>query len=214
MSLTPADPAAANHCYERRRRQHGPEGSTAPISANTVTSRLVAYEIAIGGSDRVAYALMKWYEYKPLALLKPSSGASFSKEGNQPYYYSDYYSFAVRARHDLANGPSYQATPHLNGAQQASPLRNDLKPYTPLLRRYGPLPRVPPDAIHIVGRPKTSVYLTKRPPSKLYEALLKATSPPDQAPASRDKVQVHPTNNTFTLSGRESVQAQAYFRIT
>lgn len=83
------------------------DGFTVRVIGYTIDPGPV-YEIAIGGSDRVAYALMKWYEYKPLALLKPSSGASFSKEGNQPYYYSDYYSFAVRARHDLANGPSYQ----------------------------------------------------------------------------------------------------------
>ncbi|KAH8028021.1 hypothetical protein HPB51_012607 [Rhipicephalus microplus] len=62
---------------------------------------------------------------------------------------------------------------------------------------------MPPDAIHIVGLPKTLVDFTKLPPWQLYEALLKATSLPDQAPASRDKVQVHPTNNTFILSVRE-----------
>ncbi|KAH8008621.1 hypothetical protein HPB51_000248 [Rhipicephalus microplus] len=39
------------------------------------------------------------------------------------------------------------------------------------------------------------------------------TSLPDQPPASRDKVRVHPTNNTFTFSVRQSVRAQAYLRI-
>ncbi|KAH8022627.1 hypothetical protein HPB51_000927 [Rhipicephalus microplus] len=63
MSLTPADPAAANHCYEarlrrryegcheshrchhcyeRRRRQQGPEGAIASNSTGKFTSRLVA----------------------------------------------------------------------------------------------------------------------------------------------------------------------------
>ncbi|KAH8022679.1 hypothetical protein HPB51_001050 [Rhipicephalus microplus] len=32
-----------NHCFERRRCQHGPEDATAPISADTVTSCLVAH---------------------------------------------------------------------------------------------------------------------------------------------------------------------------
>ncbi|KAH7940383.1 hypothetical protein HPB51_028752 [Rhipicephalus microplus] len=36
---------------------------------------------------------------------------------------------------------------------------------------------------------------------------------PDQPPVSRDKVRVHPTNNTFTFSARQSVRAQAYLRI-
>ncbi|KAH7957916.1 hypothetical protein HPB51_028096 [Rhipicephalus microplus] len=72
---------------------------------------------------------------------------------------------------------------------------------------------MPPDAIHIVGRPKTAVDLTKLLPWQLYEALLKATSLPDQPLASREKVRVHPTN-TLTLSVRESIRAQAYLRIT
>ncbi|KAH8035104.1 hypothetical protein HPB51_004345 [Rhipicephalus microplus] len=107
-----------------------------------------------------------------------------------------------------------QATLHLNGAQQATPPHNDLKPRPPPLRRHGPLARMSPDAIHTVGQPKTLVDLTKLPPRQLYEALLKAASLPVQPPASHDKVRVHPTNNTFTLSVRESVRAQAYFHIT
>ncbi|KAH7998719.1 hypothetical protein HPB51_026384 [Rhipicephalus microplus] len=106
-----------------------------------------------------------------------------------------------------------QATPHRNGTQQATPPRNDLKLRPPSLRRHGRLPRMPPDAINIVGRPKTTVDLTKLPPWQLYEALLKAASLSDLPPASRDKVRVHPTNKTFSLSVRESVQAQANLRI-
>ncbi|KAH8024240.1 hypothetical protein HPB51_022359 [Rhipicephalus microplus] len=106
-----------------------------------------------------------------------------------------------------------QATPHLNGAHEATPPRNDLKPHPPPLRRHGLLPKIPPDAIHM-GRPKTPVELTKLLPWQLYEALLKAASLPHQPPASRDKVRVHPTNNTFTLNVRESVRAQAYLHIT
>ncbi|KAH7976918.1 hypothetical protein HPB52_021495 [Rhipicephalus sanguineus] len=67
---------------------------------------------------------------------------------------------------------------------------------------------------HIVGRPKTPVDLTKLLPWQLYEALLKAASLPDQPPASRDKLRVHATNNTFTISVPDSVRAQAYLRIT
>ncbi|KAH8038982.1 hypothetical protein HPB51_004270 [Rhipicephalus microplus] len=107
-----------------------------------------------------------------------------------------------------------QATPHLNSAQQATHPRNDLKTRPPPLRIHGPLPRMSPDAIHIVGRPKPPVDLTKPPHWLLYEALLNAVSLPDLPPASRDKVRVHPTNNTFNLSVRESVRAQAYLRIT
>ncbi|KAH8025925.1 hypothetical protein HPB51_014258 [Rhipicephalus microplus] len=73
---------------------------------------------------------------------------------------------------------------------------------------------MPPTAIHIVVRPKTLVDLTKLLTWQLYEALLKAASLQDQPPVSRDKVRVHPANNTLTLSVRESVRAQAYLRIT
>ncbi|KAH7932530.1 hypothetical protein HPB52_024414 [Rhipicephalus sanguineus] len=107
-----------------------------------------------------------------------------------------------------------QATPHQNAAQQATATRNDMKPRRPPQRKRGPLPRMPADTIHIVGRPKTPVDFTKLPPWQLYEALLKAASLADQPPASRDKLRVHPTNNTFTISVPDSVRAQAYLRIT
>lgn len=107
-----------------------------------------------------------------------------------------------------------QATPHQNAAQQATATRNDMKPRPPPQRKRGPLPRMPADTIHIVGRPKTPVDLTKLPPWQLYKALLKAASLPDQPPASRDKLRVHPTNNTFIISVPDSVRAQAYLRIT
>ncbi|KAH7948193.1 hypothetical protein HPB52_019250 [Rhipicephalus sanguineus] len=107
-----------------------------------------------------------------------------------------------------------QATPHQNAAQQATATRNDMKPRPPPQRKRGPLPRMPADTIHIVGRTKTPVDLTKLPPWQLYEALLKAASLPDQPPASSDKLRVHPTNNTFTISVPDSVRAQAYLRIT
>ncbi|KAH8008930.1 hypothetical protein HPB51_007595 [Rhipicephalus microplus] len=107
-----------------------------------------------------------------------------------------------------------QETLHLIGAQQAMLPRNDLKPRPPPLRRHGPLPRTPPDAIHIMGWPKIPVELTKLPPWQMYEAPLKAALLPNQPPPSSDKVRVHPTNNTFTLSVRESIRAQAYLRIT
>ncbi|KAH8037539.1 hypothetical protein HPB51_012916 [Rhipicephalus microplus] len=103
---------------------------------------------------------------------------------------------------------------HLHGAQQATPQGHSLKPRPPPLGRHVPLPRMPPDAICIEGRPKSPVDLTKLPPWQLYEALLKAPLLPDQPLASRDKVRVHPTNNAFTLNVRESVWAQAYLRIT
>ncbi|KAH7935339.1 hypothetical protein HPB52_006419 [Rhipicephalus sanguineus] len=106
-----------------------------------------------------------------------------------------------------------QATPSKNAAQQATATRNDMKPRPPPQRKRGPLPRMPADTIHIVGRPKTPVDLTKLPPWQLYEALLKAASLPDQPPASRDKLRVHPTNNAFTISVPDSVRAQAYLRI-
>ncbi|KAH7934980.1 hypothetical protein HPB52_002556 [Rhipicephalus sanguineus] len=107
-----------------------------------------------------------------------------------------------------------QATPHQNAAQQATATRNDMKPRPPPQRKRGPLPRMPADTIHIVGRPKAPVDLTKLPPWQMYEALLKAASLPDQPPASRDKLRVHPTNNTLTISVPDCVRAQAYLRIT
>ncbi|KAH7955931.1 hypothetical protein HPB52_005156 [Rhipicephalus sanguineus] len=60
-----------------------------------------------------------------------------------------------------------QATPHQNAAHQATATRNDMKPRPPPQRKRGPLPRMPADTIHIVGRPKTPVDLTKLPPWQL-----------------------------------------------
>lgn len=107
-----------------------------------------------------------------------------------------------------------QATPDPKDAEQTRPPRNDPKPRPPPQRRRGPLPRMPADAIHIVGRPKAPIDLTKLPPWQLYEALLKAASLPDQPPASRDQVRVHPTNNTFTLSVQDSARAKTYLQVT
>lgn len=66
------------------------------------------YEIAIGGRDRVAYALMKWSGNYPYALLKPSSGRAYYETGSEAHYYGDAYSFAIRARYDNSKGESYQ----------------------------------------------------------------------------------------------------------
>ncbi|KAH8038853.1 hypothetical protein HPB51_003446 [Rhipicephalus microplus] len=88
-----------------------------------------------------------------------------------------------------------------------------VKSRPPRLRRRAPLPRLPQDSIHIVGRPRTPIDLTKVPPWQLHDALLKAASLPDQPPASRDRLRTHPTNNTFTLSVIDSQRAQAYLRV-
>ncbi|KAH7935351.1 hypothetical protein HPB52_006468 [Rhipicephalus sanguineus] len=77
-----------------------------------------------------------------------------------------------------------QATLRMNAAQQETAPRNDLKPRPPPQRRRGPLPRMPPDTIQVLGRPKTPVDLTKLPPWRLYEALLKAASLPDRLSAT------------------------------
>ncbi|KAL3184027.1 hypothetical protein MRX96_006339 [Rhipicephalus microplus] len=74
------------------------------------------YEIAIGGRDRVAYALMKWSGNYPYALLKPSSGRAYYETGSEAHYYGDAYSFAIRARYDNSKGESYQAAPRLEAA--------------------------------------------------------------------------------------------------
>ncbi|KAH8023885.1 hypothetical protein HPB51_018866 [Rhipicephalus microplus] len=84
----------------------------------------------------------------------------------------------------------------------------------PQHRRRAPLPRLPADTIHIVGRPKSPVELTKLQPWHLYTALLQAAFLQDLPPASRDTVRIHPVNNTFTLSVADSARAQAYLRIT
>ncbi|KAH7976233.1 hypothetical protein HPB52_010187 [Rhipicephalus sanguineus] len=84
----------------------------------------------------------------------------------------------------------------------------------PQHRRRAPLPRLPADTIHIVGRPKSPVELTKLQPWHLYTALLQAACLQDLPPASRDTVRIHPVNNTFTLSVADSARAQAYLRIT
>lgn len=81
-------------------------------------------------------------------------------------------------------------------------------------RRRAPIPRLPADTIHVVGRPKTSVDLNKLQPWHLYSALLKAANLQDLPPASRDTVRIHPVNNTFILSVADSARAQAYLRIT
>lgn len=84
----------------------------------------------------------------------------------------------------------------------------------PLPHRRAPIPRLPADTIHVVGRPKSPVELTKLMPWQLYTALLKAARLQDLPPASRDTVRIHPVNNTFTLSVADSARAQAYLRIT
>lgn len=107
--------------------------------------------------------------------------------------------------------PSLSATgasSYGNGRSTSNP-----KPRPPPQRRRAPLPRMPADAIHIVGRPQSPIDLTKVPPWQLHEALLKAASLPDQPPATRDRLRTHPTNNTFTLSVVDSRRAQAYLCI-
>ncbi|KAH7948455.1 hypothetical protein HPB52_022945 [Rhipicephalus sanguineus] len=109
-----------------------------------------------------------------------------------------------------ARAPPFEAAPERSPASDAATQRPETAPAAPAKT----LPRMPADTIHIVGRPKTPVDLIKLPPWQLYEALLKAASLPDQPPASCDKLRVHPTNNTFTISVPDSVRAQAYLRIT
>ncbi|KAH7946776.1 hypothetical protein HPB52_004220 [Rhipicephalus sanguineus] len=112
-----------------------------------------------------------------------------------------------------------QGKPHLqlsasDNARAAVPERqHQIKPRPPPLRRRAPLPRLPQDTIHIVGRPRTPIGLTKVPSWQLHDALLKAASLPDQPPASRDRLRMHPTNITFTLSVIDSQRAQAYLRV-
>lgn len=108
------------------------------------------------------------------------------------------------------------ATPNDASASSPSSARppKQTKASPPSLRRHVPLPRLPADTIHIVGRPKAPVDLTKSQPWHLYTALLQAANLQDLPPASRDMVRIHPTNNTFTLSVAESARAQAYLRIT
>ncbi|XP_075556472.1 BTB/POZ domain-containing protein 7 isoform X2 [Dermacentor variabilis] len=106
-----------------------------------------------------------------------------------------------------------RAALHLAAAAK-SPRSKQASASPPQPRRHAPLPRLPADTIHVVGHPKTPVDLTKLQPWHLYTALLQAASLQDLPPASRDTVQIHPVNNTFTLSVVESARAQAYLRIT
>ncbi|KAH7982215.1 hypothetical protein HPB52_003445 [Rhipicephalus sanguineus] len=77
-----------------------------------------------------------------------------------------------------------------------------------------PLRRLPADTIHIIGRPKSLVELTKLQPWYLYTALLQTACLQDLTPAPRDMVRIHPVNSTFKISVADSPRAQAYLRIT
>ncbi|KAH7950592.1 hypothetical protein HPB51_028376 [Rhipicephalus microplus] len=108
--------------------------------------------------------------------------------------------------------PTAATKPTTTPASLPSSKRVNTSP--PQHRRRAPLPRLPADTIHIVGRPKSPVELTKLQPWHLYTALLQAAFLQDLPPASRDTVRIHPVNNTFTLSVADSARAQAYLRIT
>ncbi|KAH7946803.1 hypothetical protein HPB52_004323 [Rhipicephalus sanguineus] len=81
-------------------------------------------------------------------------------------------------------------------------------------RCRAPIPHLPADTIHVIGRPKTSIDLNKLQPWHLYSALLQAANFQDLPPTSCDRVRIHPVNNTLTLSVADSARAQAYLRIT
>ncbi|KAH7961697.1 hypothetical protein HPB52_011359 [Rhipicephalus sanguineus] len=68
--------------------------------------------------------------------------------------------------------------------------------------------------IHVVGRPKSPVELTKIQSWHLCTALLQEPFLQDLPPSSRDTVRHHPVNKTFTLSAADWTRAQAYLRIT
>ncbi|KAH7964019.1 hypothetical protein HPB51_027741 [Rhipicephalus microplus] len=112
------------------------------------------------------------------------------------------------------------------GTEATSPneLRADKQsPHTPLppppprlppeLKRH-PLPRLPSHTYHIVGRHKTPIDLTRTSPGNLRRALLKAASLCDLDTAKRDRIRIHPKNNTFTVSMATTDRAIAYHRIT
>ncbi|KAH7975819.1 hypothetical protein HPB52_005500 [Rhipicephalus sanguineus] len=96
----------------------------------------------------------------------------------------------------------------------SSPPSNWASSSPPQPHRCAPLPRLPADAICVVGRPKSPVELTNLQPGHLHTTLLQAACLQGVLPASRDMVRIHPVKNPFTLSVADSTRAQAYLRIT
>ncbi|KAH7932395.1 hypothetical protein HPB52_024637 [Rhipicephalus sanguineus] len=137
------------------------------------------------------------------------------EEWSDDSWQSPGYRAQERRRRELQNQgkPDLQLSASDNARAAVPERQHQIKPRPPPLRRRAPLPRLPQDTIHIVGRPRTPIDLTKVPPWQLHDALLKAASLPDQPPASRDRLRTHPTNNTFTLSVIDSQRAQAYLRV-
>lgn len=82
------------------------EGFTIRIIAYTLDSG-PTYEHAIGGQQG-AYALVKFYYNKPLAVMQPRSGNSYSQERNDYHGYGRFFTFAIRARDDSYYGQSFQ----------------------------------------------------------------------------------------------------------
>ncbi|KAH7989033.1 hypothetical protein HPB51_026513 [Rhipicephalus microplus] len=137
------------------------------------------------------------------------------EEWSDDSWQSPGYRAQERRRRELQNQgkPVLQPCTSENARAAVPERQPQVKSRPPRLRRRAPLPRLPQDSIHIVGRPRTPIDLTKVPPWQLHDALLKAASLPDQPPASRDRLRTHPTNNTFTLSVIDSQRAQAYLRV-
>lgn len=82
------------------------EGFTIRVIAYTIDAG-PTYEHAIAGSGG-AYALIKFYNHKPLAVMQPRSGNSYSQEKNDWHGYGRFFSFAIRARGDSYYGQSFQ----------------------------------------------------------------------------------------------------------
>ncbi|KAH6924529.1 hypothetical protein HPB50_019300 [Hyalomma asiaticum] len=147
----------------------------------------------------------------------PPEGQTISKEGlSDASWQTPGYRARERRRRELQNQdkPIVDPSASDHNARTAAPgPRHQVKPRPPLIHRRSPLPRLPQNTIHIVGRPRKPIDLAKVPPWPLHDALLKAASLPDQPPESRDRLRTHPTNNTFTLSVIDSHRARAYLRI-
>ncbi|KAH6932546.1 hypothetical protein HPB50_007306 [Hyalomma asiaticum] len=100
-----------------------------------------------------------------------------------------------RRRRELQNQGKPNVDPSASGhnARTSAPgPRHQVKPRPPPIHRRVPLPRLPQNTIHIVGRPRTPIDLTKVPPWQLHEALLTAASLPDQPPATHRPLKTVP----------------------
>ncbi|KAH7959748.1 hypothetical protein HPB49_013537 [Dermacentor silvarum] len=79
--------------------------------------------------------------------------------------------------------------------------------------RRAPLPQLPRRDLKVVVQPRVGFDVSKETPRRLFTAISAATKIPLQEALAQDQVQLHPANNTFTISTPMEARARAYAQI-